>query len=72
MQWKDIKRLMKENEKYTNMLEEYDRTGHLPLEKLRRSFTLQRGAYQKLKAASQREGRPMSRLLDELIERSYA
>ena len=30
---KDILRIMKENEKYTNMLEEYDRTGALPTAK---------------------------------------
>ena len=27
MQWKEIERIMKENEKYAQMLEDFDRTG---------------------------------------------
>jgi hypothetical protein len=33
---KDILRIMKEDKKYTDMLEEYDRTGEFPLDKKRR------------------------------------
>ncbi|MBI4021287.1 MAG: ribbon-helix-helix domain-containing protein [Candidatus Aenigmarchaeota archaeon] len=60
---------MKENQKYLDMLEEYDRTGHLPIEKMRRSFTLKRVSYQRLKDASRKTRKPMSTLLDELIEK---
>ena len=69
MRLQEIKKIMKENEKYLNMLEEYDRTGHLPIEKIRRSFTLKRMSYNKLKQASQKEGKSMSSLLEELIEK---
>lgn len=70
MQFQEIKRIMKENEKYLKMLEEYDRTGHLPTEKIRRSFTLQRGAYQKLKATPSKKRKSMSSLLEELIAKA--
>lgn len=68
-QWKDIKRIMKENKKYLDMLEEYDRTGHLPTEKIRRSFTLKRMYFNKLKETSSKRGRPMSQIIEELIDR---
>jgi hypothetical protein len=32
----ELRRIVKENEKYANMLEEYDRTGEFPLDKKRR------------------------------------
>ena len=62
-----IRRIMKENEKYARMLEEYDRTGHLPIEKIRRSFTLRRMTVQKLKDLSRETGKSMSDLIDELV-----
>jgi len=52
---REIRRIMKENEKYAKMLEEYDRTGHLPLEKIRRSFTIKRMSYNKLKEFSKKK-----------------
>ena len=36
MKWKDIEKIMKKHEKYAKMLEEYDKTGKLPLKKKRR------------------------------------
>jgi len=69
MRLQEIKRIMKENKKYADMLEEYDRTGHLPIEKIRRSFTLKRMSYNKLKQASSVQGKPMSQILDEIIEK---
>lgn len=65
---KNIKRIMKENEKYTNMLEEYDRTGKFPLEKIRRSFTLRRMTINKLKGTSEKTGRSMSDIIDNLVD----
>ena len=50
----EIRKIMKENGKYTKMLEEYDKTGKLPLEKIRRSFTLKRMTINKLKLASKK------------------
>jgi hypothetical protein len=60
---------MKENEKYAKMLEEFDRTGKLPLEKIRRSFTIRRSTFNSLKKQSKRTGKSMSNILDELVEK---
>lgn len=66
---RDIKRIMKENKVYLDMLEEYDRTGHLPVEKLRRSFTLKRMTVKKLKELSRRTGKSMSGIIDGMVSR---
>ena len=54
---REIERIMKENEKYAKMLEEYDRTGIFPLQKVRRSFTLRQMTVQKLKSISKKTGK---------------
>ena len=64
----DIRRIMKENEKYANMLEEYDRTGEFPLDKVRRSFTLRKMTMRKLKAVSRKTGKSMSAIIDNVVE----
>jgi len=69
---RDIKRIMKKNEKYARMLEEYDRTGKLPLEKVRRSFTLRRMTINELKEHSKRTGKSMSGLIDEMVEKNLS
>lgn len=68
----EIRRIMKENEKYAELLEYYDRTGRLPLKKERRNFTLKDINFHRLKKASKKTGKSMSRILDELIERELA
>ena len=65
---RDIRRIMKENDKYAKILEEYDRTGKFPLEKIRRSFTLKRMTVDKLKGISEKTGRNMSDIIDKLVE----
>ncbi len=67
MQWKDIEKLVKDNWATFQLLEEYDRTGHLPTERIRRSFTLQRATYEKLQSLSREKKKPMSRVIDELV-----
>jgi hypothetical protein len=66
---REIRRMMKENEKYARMLEEYDRTGKLPIEKIRRSFTIKRMTTDKLKKVSKRTGESMSGIIDDLVEK---
>jgi len=66
----EINRIMKENEKYAKILEEYDKTGKFPLEKIRRSFTLKRMSINKLKKLSKDKGKSMSDIIDSLIESS--
>lgn len=68
----EIKRIMKENERYAKLLEYYDRTGRLPLKKARRNFTLKDINFHRLRNASKRTGKSMSRVLDELIEKELA
>ena len=66
---REIKKIMHENEKFAKMLEEYDRTGKFPLEKIRRSFTLKRMSVNKLKEKSKSTGKSMSDILDDLVDR---
>jgi hypothetical protein len=68
MRFQEIERIMKENEKYANMLEDYDRTGVFPLDKVRRSFTLKNMTMSKLKAASKATGKSMSDIIDDLVD----
>jgi|TARA_Y100000034_G_scaffold88708_1_gene106483 hypothetical protein len=67
---KDVERLIKENEKYTQILEEYDQTGVFPLKKIRRSFTLKHRTVRKLRELSKQSGKNMSEFIDFLIETS--
>ena len=60
---------MKENERYAQMLEEYDRTGVFPLDKIRRSFTIKQMSYKKLKNLSKKMHKSMSDILDEMIDK---
>ncbi|MBI4173502.1 MAG: hypothetical protein HY519_02165 [Candidatus Aenigmarchaeota archaeon] len=64
-----IRRIIRENKRYTDMLEYYDRTGKLPLAKVRRSFTLRTMNIEALKSAAKATDKSMSGLLDELIEK---
>ncbi len=64
---KEIRDVLRENLKYTNLLEEYDETREFGLDKIRRSFTIRKSTYQRLKKMSEDSGKPMSALLDELL-----
>ena len=64
----ELRRIVKENEKYANMLEEYDRTGEFPLDKVRRSFTLRKMTMNKLKKVSEKTGKSMSGLIDKAVD----
>ena len=69
---REIRRTMKENEKFVRMLEEYDRTGKSPWGKIRRSFTLKRMTVEKLKETSKKTGKSMSDIIDKLVDTNYA
>jgi hypothetical protein len=69
MQWKEIEKIIEENEKYTRMLEYYERTGRMPAKKVPRTFTLSQSSFDRLKSESARTGKTMSALLDEMIEK---
>ena len=68
MRFQEIEKIMKKNEKYAKILEEYDRTGVFPLQKVRRSFTLKQMTINKLKSHSKKTGNSMSDIIDDLIE----
>jgi hypothetical protein len=59
---------MKEDKRFTDMLEEYDRTGEFPLDKVRRSFTLRKMTMNKLKKVSKKTGKSMSTIIDNVVE----
>jgi hypothetical protein len=63
---------MKENRRYLEMLEYYDRTGKLPLKKERRSFTLKEINISRLSEFSKKTGMSMSDILDSFIEKNLA
>jgi len=69
---REIRRTMKENEKFVRMLEEYDRTGKPPWGKIRRSFTLKRMTVEKLKETSKKTGKSMSDIIDKLVDTNDA
>lgn len=69
MQSKDIKDVIKENMRYTRMLEEYDKKREFPLDKTRKNFTIKKGNYWKLKSTSKKTGKSMSEIIDEVIEK---
>lgn len=68
---REIRRIMEENDRYAKMLEEYDRTGRLPIEKIRRSFTIKRMTAEKLKMMSEKTGMSMSDIIDEMVEGNF-
>ena len=65
---KEIKDILRENERYNMMLARYDETGEFDLDRIRRSFTIRRSAYRKLRQMSEAQRKPMSQILDGLIE----
>lgn len=65
---KEIRDVLKENEKYSRLLERYDETREFDLDRIRRSFTIKKGTYRRLKKMSREQGKPMSRILDELVD----
>ena len=72
MQWKEVEKIIRENGKYTKMLEYYDRTGRMPARKVPKTFTLQQSSFDRLRTESARTGKNMSRLLDEMIEKELS
>ena len=65
---KEIRDMLKENERYNRIFERYDETREFDLQKVRRSFTLRKSSIRKLKETSQLKGKSMSDIIDSLIE----
>ena len=67
---KNVERVLRENKKWFEMLEEYDRTGVWPLERKRVDLTPSRRTIKKLRARAAAKGTSVSRVVDELVEQA--
>lgn len=68
---KDVENVIKKHMKYTRMFEEYDRMREFALDRIRRSFTIRKDTYWKLKKTSEARGTSMSKLIDDAIDKTY-
>lgn len=67
---KEIKGLIEENMKHIRMFERYDETREFDWDRVRRSFTIKKSTYRKLKSMAENNHTPMSRIVDELVEKT--
>ncbi len=64
---KTINRILKENKKAFEMLENYDKTRELPFQRKRIDITLSVETINKLKKLKKKTGKPISRIIEERI-----
>ena len=64
---KTINRILKENKKAFEMLENYDKTRELPFQRKRIDITLSVETINKLKKLKEKTGKPISRIIEERI-----
>lgn len=64
---KTINRILKENKKAFQMLENYDKTRELPFQKKRIDITLSVEAINRLKNLKAKTGKPISQIIEEKI-----
>ena len=64
---KEALRIIAGNEPYKKILAEYDKTHEFALDKIRRSFTIEKRTYWKLKQMAKEKGTSMSALIDGLV-----
>lgn len=62
-----INKILRENKKYFEMLENYDKTHELPFQRKRIDITLSAGTITKLKEISKRTGKPVSHIIEECV-----
>jgi len=62
-----INRILKENKKAFEMLENYDKTHELPFQRKRIDITLSVKTINKLKKIKEKTGKPISRIIEERI-----
>jgi len=60
-----INRILKENKKAFEMLENYDKTHELPFQRKRIDVTLSVETINKLKKLREKTGKPISRIIEE-------
>ena len=62
---KTINKILKENKKAFEMLENYDKTGELPFQKKRIDITLSVETINKLRKLKEKTGKPISQIIEE-------
>ena len=65
---REIERIVKENKKWTDKLEKWDRTGIDPFAETLVSFSIKEENHQKLKRIAKARNESMSNIIDSLIE----
>lgn len=69
MNQKTVDRIIRENKKYFEILENYDKTHSLPFQRKRIDITLSVGTINKLKEMREKTGKPVSEILEECFEK---
>lgn len=62
-----MKHILKKYKSWFDVLEEYERTGQLPFQRVRIDVTLSISAINKLKEIRQKTGKPISRIIEEKL-----
>lgn len=70
MRSNEIQKILKENKKYFDLLENYDKTKELPFQRKRIDVTLSVASINKLKEMRKKTGRPISRIIEDCINRN--
>ncbi|MBU0898647.1 MAG: hypothetical protein KKB03_03140 [Nanoarchaeota archaeon] len=69
MSLQEINKIVKENKKWTNLFERWDRTGIDPFEEKLVSFSIKKMNHEKLKTIAKMHHTSMSDIIDDLIEK---
>ncbi len=67
MQLSEIKKILKENKKVFETLENYDKNQELPFQRKRIDITLSVATINKLKGIKEKTGKPISQIIEEKI-----
>lgn len=70
MQFAKIRQIMKENPDVNEIFERYDKTREWPFGRVRIDITLDKRTLRLLKEKSKREKKPVSRLIEQLVQRA--
>ncbi len=63
----EIKKILKENKEFFEVLENYDKTRELPFQRKRIDITLSVETINKLKKIRDKTGKPISRIIEECV-----
>lgn len=70
MQFAKIRQIIKENPDVNEIFERYDETREWPFGRVRIDITLDKRILRLLKEKSKREKKPLSRIIEELVQRA--